>query len=262
MAFITIQQLFYDAYADAGLIQLEQTGLNPDQIAECQQLYNRMIDSFQLDGLMTSHVARLTFPLVPDKGIYTVGPNGDFDPVNGISLAGPAGQIASNYPCRLERVSAVITVDPFQSGPPEYPMRALTVDDYQMWILKQQTTNWPWCFFYEPAFPLGILNLLYVPSDANYVALYIEETLAQIDATQDATVAFRPMYYDCICSNLAVRIAGRKNKQLSPDIRELARSTLSMIKQANLRPLSRTNDMTRSLRPGGNTVLSGNRYSN
>lgn len=265
MASITVQQLFYDAYSDAGLIQLEQTLLNPDQVAECQQLYNRMVDGWQLDGWMTSHVARLLFPLTPNQGIYTVGPNGDFDPAQGTTLAGGSGQIASNYPVRIERASAVITTEPNYLGPPEYPIRMLSIDEYQDWVLKQQTSNWPWCAWYEPAFQnsngLGILHLLYVPTDSNFIALYLEETLAQIDATQDAQLNFRPGYYDLIASNMAVRIAARhpKTAQLSEITRELARSSLSLVRMANQRALSRGNDFTGNVNRAN--VYSGNRYN-
>lgn len=265
MSSITVQQLFYDSYADAGLIILEQTQLTPDQVVECQQLYNRMIDTWQLDGWMTSHVARLLFPLTPSKGIYTVGPNGDFDPGQGTTLAGVVGQIPSNYPVRIERASAVVTTEPNYLGPPEYPIRMLSIDEYQDWILKQQTSNWPWCAWYEPAFNnsngLGILHLLYVPTDANQIALYLEETLAQIDATQDATLDFRPGYYDLIASNMAIRIAARhpKTAMVADSTKELARSSMSLVRMANHRPLSRNNDF----RPGHGgqySVYTGNRY--
>lgn len=264
MSAITAQQLFYDAYADAGLILLEQTGLNPDQVTECQQLYNRMVDAWQLDGQMISHVARLLFSIIPGKGIYTVGPSGDFDPANGTTLAGAAGQIASNYPVRIERASAVVTTEPNYLGPPEYPIHMLTVDEYQDWILKQQTANWPWCAWYEPAFQasggLGILHLLYVPTDANQIALYLEETLARIDATQDVLIQLRPGYYDLIASNLAVRIAARhpKTAQISDFTVQLARSSMSLVRMANDRPLSRDNDM--APRTGAFNVYTGNRY--
>lgn len=262
MAAITIQQLFYDAYADSGRIQFEQTGLNPDQIAECQQVYNRMIDSWQLDGEMVSHVARLTFPLIPNKGIYTVGPNGDFDPAYGVSAAGIAGQIPSSYPVRIDRASVIITQDPAQSGPPEYPLRQLSEQEYQAWTLKEQNASWSWCFYVEPAFNssngLAILYLLYIPQQANLVALYLEETLPQIDATQDAILYFRPGYYDCIAANLAVRLDRGRGK-ISPDVRELARTSLSLIKKNNWRPISRSNDMTSHYEWRSN-IFQGNRY--
>jgi hypothetical protein len=269
MSSITAQQLFYDCYADAGMIQLEQTGLNPDQVAECQQLFNRMIDSWQLDGWMCSHVARLLFPLLPyggPAGIYTVGPNGDFDPAQGTTLAGVVGQIASNYPVRIERAGAVVTTQPNYQGPPEFPIRMLSLDEYQDWILKQQTSNWPWCAWYEPAFEnsggLGILHLLYVPTDGNYIALYLEETLAQIDATQDQTLQFRPGYYDLIASNMAVRIAARhpKTAVLADSTKELARSSMSLVRMANHRPTSRGNDFTGGGDRTRSSIYSGNRY--
>jgi hypothetical protein len=265
MSSITAQQLFYDSYADAGLIILEQTQLNPDQVAECQQLYNRMIDSWQLDGWMCSHVARLLFPLTPSKGIYTVGPNGDFDPAQGTTLAGVVGQIGSNYPVRIERASAVVTTEPNFLGPPEYPIHMMSIDEYQAWILKQQTSNWPWCAYYEPAFQasggVGILHLLYVPTDADQIALYLEETLTQIDATQDALLNFRPGYYDLIASNMAIRIAARhpKTAVVADSTKELARSSMSLVKMANHRPLARGNDFAPE-RDRISTIFTGNRF--
>lgn len=267
MASITIQQLFYDAYAYAGLIQTEQTQLNDDQVAECQQIYNGMIDSFQLDGRMISHVARLLFPITPSKGIYSVGPGGDWDPQNGVSDAGPVGQIPTNYPVRIQQASAVVTTNQNGGGgPPEYPMQQLSLQDYQLWVLKQQSSNWPWCYYYEPAFNMGLalIYLLYIPTDSNFVALYLEETLAQIQATQDAILSFRPGYYEMITSNMAKRIAMRypDRAKISPMTLELARETLSSVRQANYRPLSRNNDMARMDERGNSypSILSGNRY--
>jgi hypothetical protein len=265
MSQITAQQLFYDAYSEAGLIVLEQTQLNPDQVAEAQQIYNRMVDAFQLDGRMVSHTARLLFPITPSKGIYSVGPNGDWDPAQGVSLAGAVGQIPSNYPVRIERASAVVTTEPLYLGPPEYEMHSLSIDEYQSWILKQQTSNWPWCYYYEPAYQnsngLGIIHLLYVPTDADQIALYLEETLAQIDATQDALIWLRPGYYDMISSNMAIRIAARhpKDAVVADSTRELARSSLSLVRMANNRPLAKTNDMAQSSGRMSN-IYTGNRY--
>src|SRR5271170_1414815 len=103
---ITISQLFYDAYRDAKLVLFEQTGLNPDQVEEARTQFNRLADSFQLDGGTVSHVARLLFPITSGQGDYTVGVNGQWDPGSPISAS---SAIDSNYPVRIERASVVLT---------------------------------------------------------------------------------------------------------------------------------------------------------
>lgn len=260
---ITIDQLFYGAYREAGLVELEQTQLSPDQTEEARQVFNKYVDALQLDGNTISHVARLLFDIVPNQGDYTLGPGGDWDPGAGVATAGPAGQIASNYPVRLERASVVLTSLPGASGPPEHPLRMLTIDEWQEWRLKQQSTNWPWCAYYEPAYsqasPLAIVHLLYVPTDSNQVALYLEETIAQIEATGDALLDFRPGYQDMIESNLARRIGSRTPGWQEPShLAELVRSSTNLVKMANHRPLKRDNDMSR--RGGRSNVYAGNRY--
>lgn len=240
---LTIDQLFYGAYRDAGLVLLEQTGLNPDQTEEARQIYNRMADAWALDGLTISHVARTLFPITPSVGDYTVGPSGDWD---------------TPYPTRVERASVILTN---QSPSVERPLIPLTLGEWQEWRLKQQTTNWPLWFFYEPSFPLGIMHLLFVPTDGNQIALYLEEKLIRIDATGDTLLSFRDGYEDAITSNLAVRIASRTpGSNISADVKELARSSLHLVKMANNRPLKRSSDMEK--RGGRSNVYAGSRYWN
>lgn len=266
---ITIQQLFYDAFRDAGAPGiLEQSILSPDQTEEARTQYNRMVDAFQLDGGTISHVARLLFQITPNQSDYTVGPGGDWDPGNPVSASSPGYQygesasIATNYPVRIERASMVLTTQNYDgAGPPEYPIFALTIDEWQSWTLKGQTTNFPRRYFYEPSFPLAVFHLLYVPYDDDQVALYLEETLAQIDATADTVLIFRPGYQDMLTANLALRIAARTpGAQPSEYVQELARSSLNRIRMNNNRPLSRANDMTASSRFRSNIYL-GNRYN-
>lgn len=238
---ITVDNLFYGAYRDAGLVKHEGTGLSDDQTEEARQLYNRMIDSWRADGLTISHISRKLYPITPGQGDYTIGPSGDWDTV---------------WPTRVERMSIVLSQ---YSPEPEYPIFPLTVDEWQDWTYKKQVTNWPRRYFYERDFPLGILHLLYVPSDANSAAIYEEQPLSQIDATGDALLEFQPGYQEAIETNLAKRIAARFPGQssISRLTLELSESSLDLIKNNNNRPLQRTTDFARS---GRSDIYNGNRY--
>lgn len=259
---ITVGQLFYDAYRDAQLVALEQSVLNADQVEECRTQFNRLVDSLQLDGGMISHVARLVFNIIPGKGDYTVGPSGDLDP--GVPVSASSA-IASNYPVRIERASILITSipTPAQAGPPELPLIPLTIDEWQSWVYKQQTTTYSRNFFYEPSYPLGVFHLLYVPTETDQLVLYLEETLAQINATGDETLDFRPGYQDMLTSNLAMRVGMRRpGWQPPPQLAELARSSMAIIRMANTRPLSRTSDFQSTSRFRSNIYTGSGRYGN
>lgn len=226
------------------MLQLEQTILGPDQTEEARQIYNVLADSWRLRGLTISHVYRQLFPIIPSQADYAIGPNGDID---------------IPWPERLDRVSVVVS----GSTPnPEYKLWPLTVDDWQHWVVKTETANWPNGYFYERKYPIGILHLLYVPTDGNQLALYLETSLPQIDATGDELIDFPPGYQQAIQSNMAVLLAARypTKAKLSPITSALARSSLMAIEQANNRPLSRTTLLSESRYGGRSNVLLGNRY--
>ena len=227
----------------------EQTQLNEDQIEECRQNFNRMVDAYQLDGQTIYYIARLIFDLVPGQGDYTVGIGGDFDP--------------GCYLVRIERASVLITTNPqpvANSGPPEYKLWPFTVDDYQEWIYKKQTTNFPRYYYYDENYPLGGLHLMWVPLDPDQIVIYAEQPLLAIDATADELLDFRPGYQDFLQSNLAVRLSDSNPRaQLKPGVLERARSSENLVKMANNRPLKRMSDFAQG--PYRNNVYMGNRYN-
>ena len=260
---VTVSQLFYDAYRDSQLVALEQTGLNTDQVEEARTQFNRLIDSLALDGGMVSHIARLGFNVIPGKGDYTVGENGDLDPGQPVFASSAIG---SNYPVRIERASVLITsqTTPPGSGPPELELYPMTIDQWQAWVYKQQTTTYSRHYYYEPSYPLGIFHMLYVPTESDQIVLYIEETLAQIDATGDEILNFRPGYQDMLTTELAMRIGRRRpGWRPTPELAEASRSSKSLVKMANARPLSRTTDAPGSgTRWRSNIFTSSGRYGN
>ena len=257
---LTVTQLFYDAYRDAGLVRLEQAGLNADQVEECRTQFNRMIDSLQLDGGMVSHVARLLFNVIPGKGDYSVGIGGDLDPGQPVSSS---SAIASNYPVRIERAGILLTSipSPVGAGFAEIRLWPMTLDEWQSWVYKQQTTTYSRHYFYEPAYPLGVFHLVYVPTESDQIVLYIEETLAQITSTGDAALDFRPGYQDMLTSNLAMLIGQRTPGWQPPlTLPERARASLALIRMNNNRPLARASDAHGYPARWRSAVRLGNRY--
>lgn len=241
---VTVDQFFYSVYRYAGMVLKAGTGLDPDQTEECRTVYNSMTSAWAADGTTISHIGRDLFDITPSQGDYTIGPSGQWE--------------WPRVPRRVQRASMVLTD---QSPQPEYKLWPLTIDEWQIWTLKTQTADWSRCFYYE-YIPdsLGIVHLLWVPSDANQVALYLEHALSQIEATGDAELIFADGVQEALETNLAIRIAARypEEAKLSQDTRNLARSSLSLIRGTNNRPLCRENDLTRGRR--GYSILSGTRY--
>lgn len=244
MSQITIDRLFYGAYRDARVpnTPLEQTGLSPDQVEEARQLYNRMVDAWDADGLMIKHKSRTLFTLTAGQGDYTVGPSGDFD---------------CDWQERIDKASIVLAVsDPS----PEYPIWPLSEQEWQRWTLKTQQADWSRRYYYEKDYPLGIMHLLYVPSQVNQIALYIEHRYIRIDATGDTILDFPPNYQEMIETNLAVNLAARtEGSQISPLTVEKAYSSRLRTMDNNRRPLKRENDL--AARTQRTSVFDGNRYS-
>ena len=166
------------------------------------------------------------------------------------------------WPVQIERASIVISTEPTSAGPPEYPLFPMTIDEWQSWILKQQVTNWPRRYYWEPAYPLGMLHLLYVPVDGNQIALYLEQNLQALGTTGDSLLDFRPGFQYFIECNLAVRLAAndQERRSVSPFTASEAIRTLREIQANNSRPLMRISDAQSGTRWRSNVYV-GNRYS-
>lgn len=240
---VTVDQMFYSAWRDAGMPMTDGTGLNPEQTEECRTLFNRMINTWRSEGLLIPHVARKLWPIISGKGDYLIGPGGDID---------------ETWPVFIPKIGFVLTGETLQ---PEYPLFPMTLEQWADWTFKQQTTNWSQYYFYEKSYPLGIIHFLYVPLDVNQMALYLEQPLEEITATGDELIDLRPAYQEAVETNLAKRIAARNpgRAQISTLTLELAASSLDQIRTNNDRPLKRTTDLS----PGRNwrsNVYEGNRY--
>lgn len=235
---ITFDQFAYAAYRAANLTQTVGTGLGPDETEEVRTLYNRMIDAFRADGFTVRHIERTLFPVIDGQSDYTIGPSADWD--------------TPLTPEHVERMSLILTD---QTLEPEYPLRMLTQDEYQQWVYKHEVANYPWCAFYEKAWPLGIVHLLYVPTLVNQAAVYLENALGIIDDTGNQALDWPPGYEEMLTLQVAIRIPGGKP---SADTKRMAAESLSMVKANNNRPLSRTTDLARWR--GRSAVLLGNRW--
>lgn len=230
---LTIDELFYGAYRDAGLILLEGTGIDQDQTEEARRVFNRLVDSDRNQGLKAWRVSRVPFDIVSGQDSYQIGPSGDWP--------------RTNAPVRIGRASLIVTNT---TPTPEYEMEQLTEQQYQLWRLKGLSTSWPSAYYYErPMFDgsqtqlNGTVHLLFVPSETNQVVLYIEESISPLSATGDALLEFPEGYQTYYETNMAKTLAARNPRsKISQLTLDEARRSARMIKIQNFRSVSMDSD--------------------
>jgi hypothetical protein len=245
---VTANQIIYAGLRYAGLIGFEQQSPSLDQVEEGRQTYNSLVDGLNANGANISHMARVIFPMTPGVGDYTLGPGATWEWPSWVE--------------RIQRAGVVLTGQ--QSPYPEYPIFPLTVDEWQGWVLKDQQTSWPRRYFYERAQPYGIVHLLYVPTDANSVALYLEDAISRIDVgenptLEDITVTGPPGFQLMLETNLGRQLAARDpaRAKISQETIDTARKSLMEFQGPNARPLMRSTDFTEQRR---SVIYDGNRY--
>jgi hypothetical protein len=285
MSEVTANQIIRVGLGYAGLVVgMEQSAPSLDMIEEGRQAYNSLVDGLNANGMNISHMARKTFPITPGKGDYTLGPGADWEWPSwveriqraGIVVVGPNNNppwppypdchppCPHNPPCPPPG-----TPCPYPEGgycpQPEYTIHPLTVDEYQGWILKKQQTNWGQYYWYERAQPYGIVHLLYVPSNANLCALYLEDAISRIDVgenptLEDINVTGPPGFQLMLETNLGRALAARNptKAHISEDTLELARRSLMDFQGPNSRPMKKTSDLSWGRRPN---IFIGNRYN-
>lgn len=229
----TIDELFYAAYRDAGLIAEEGTGLHSAQTEEARKIFNRMANSWALDGLKCWQVKRMVFNITSGKGRYSIGKGGDFD---------------TQRPNDIERGSVIVVN---QNPSPEWPLEKLTLQEWQEWRLKDLSITWPAAFYFDPELDVSggagnavaYVNFLFVPGDSNQVALYLKQSLSPIDATGDTILDFADGYEEAIETNMAVTLAARRpGSNISPLTIQAAQRSLRQIKISNHRPVHMQSD--------------------
>ena len=181
---------------------------------------NSMIDSWNNESLTTFYGLTQTGVIQAGKSSYTVGPGGDFDlpRPNGVAYGPGAAFLTDGNNNR-------------------YPVRVVPQSQWNMlWNLVSVTSNLPDTMFFDPQFPLAVINIYPTPNISG-VALTWTSWAALMefpDLTTD--VEFPPGYKLAYETNLSVLLKPFfLNAQLDPDVRMAAADSKGNIKRANIR---------------------------
>ena len=180
---------------------------------------NAMLESWQLDRLTVFAFQDKTFTLVAADGSITLG-------------------AAGNITTRPDRIESVhITA----SGT-DYPVTMVTAGEWYSIASKTVQSDIPEYGYYEPSYPLGILNLWPVPSAANTLHVVMWTPFTAF-ASLSTAVSLPPGYERALAYNLAIDIAPEYEKKVSDEVAKGANDSLAAIRRGNNRPMIAGTDL-------------------
>lgn len=154
-------------------------------------LLNQMMDSWSNESLTCFAILEQAVPLEVNKTAYTIGPTSVAD-------------IVSARPIRL--VEGPGTAYLLDSNSNRYPVDTVPKDKWnEIWNITAVNSNLPDTLYYDPQFPLGIINLYPAPNQSG-ITLYFD-SYQQLTAfpSVDGTVSLPPGYEQAIQTNLAIQ---------------------------------------------------------
>ncbi|MCU0949522.1 MAG: hypothetical protein MUC68_00335 [Burkholderiaceae bacterium] len=174
---------------------------------------NQMLDAWQAERLYCYAIQEVTHALTAGIGTYTIG---------------PAGTIA--IAVRPVRVEYAFTRDATGFD------RLCEVVPWEQWsaiAIKGLGNDYPSALYYQPAYPLGSINLWQEPLADLTLHLGVWTQLSEF-ASLDAVPALPPGYEDAIVFSLAERLCPEYGKEPYAALVKMAQQARANIQQNNL----------------------------
>lgn len=201
------------ALKDAGIISIGQTPA-PEDINDAFATLKQMIASWQTEKLMIFTQQDVSFPVMPNKQIYTVGTGGDVDIPRPNRIDGMFWRMKPGDPTPVDYHIAMFS----------------SFEDYENLTLK--TLTGPGFYaYYRPSFPLGNLYVMPQPSEGDF-HIVVRERLPEY-ATIFEDMALPPEYALALRFNLGALLAITFQTTLRPDLVDQARITKAKLKTIN-----------------------------
>lgn len=228
--------LITDALEWIGSYAPGETISDPDA-ERCLSKLNDMLDQWSNESLSCYAYSQQSGTLIPGQQAYTIGTSG-----------------GANFPITrplklMSGPGAAYTID---TNGNKYQMSVVTIEEWQ--LIANSTnlsqSNFPDTLFYDPQFPLGILNFNPYPN-IGYVAHWTS-LLQLTDFTSLASVVtLPPGYKDALQTNLAIKI-WPYFKEGMPDAWRVqeAKDAKGTVKRTNMRPTPATYDAALLSRSG------------
>lgn len=209
-----VSELFQTSLEELGVYEPGET-INAADIARCLQMANDLLDSWSNESLACYAILEESFPLVATKSSYTVGQTGTPD----INAVRP-----------LKIVQAYM--QDFNGN--NYGLDIFEQDRWNDLGLRTVTAQIPSVIFYDPQYPLGVINIFPVPL-INYNVFF--DSMRQLTEFPDSntTISFPPGYQRALRTNIAVEVADHYGVTPSQNLMRKASVSLGNIKRTNIR---------------------------
>jgi hypothetical protein len=217
MATVTATALVTDALQMLQVYPSDQPLTDAD-LEKGLEVLNDMMDLWSNESLTCFTWLTQTFTLIPGQSAYTVG---------------TGGYITGGRPLRVsDAPGAAYLLDSNQN---RYLMN---VDDQLAWntiTTAVASSDLPDHLFYDPQYPLGIINIWPTPN-VGYTCSFLSYAQLVEFSSPSAVLSLPPGYKRAITTNLACLLKPYfLDSQLDPDIRIMAGQSKATIKRTNMR---------------------------
>jgi hypothetical protein len=209
--------------------------LAPDE-SQGFSLLNQLIDSWSNESLTCFAIVEQSGVPVVGQTAYTIGldPTADFNMTRPIRLITGPG--------------AAYLLDTNNN---RYPVQVVAKDEWNLiWNLRSVTSNLPNTIYYDPQFPLGIINIYPLPNTTG-VTLFWDSYLQLTDfPSVNGLVSLPPGYERAIQQNLALELEPYyPTAVITQQLMRQAAESKGNVKRSNVRSVTALYD--RALMKGG-----------
>lgn len=201
------------------------------EASDALEVLNDLLDSLALENLMLYGNENETFNLVANKQSYTIGPSGDFNTKRPVEI----NQAFVKY------------------NGIDFPLRALTIEQWNEIPLKNYASPIPVAFYYVSSSPLGDVYLWPAPSQVIPLTIAVDMQFTAL--TLDTVINYPPGYKKFLRYALAVELAQEYGAELNAVVLATAASLKASIKAANNDPRFSKLDPALRTGPGRGTGL-------
>lgn len=201
------------ALKDIGALGIGQA-ISADDTADALATLNMMLGQWQGERLSVYHLVDTAIPST-GKQTYTIGTGGDFN---------------VQRPVKINAAYARLNAG--SSTPIDYPVTIIdSREDYSRIALKALQSFPAWAY-YDPAYPLGNLDLYPVPNNTFELHIVTMEALPQFTAPAQ-TINLPPEYMAAIRYNLALYLAPSYQLEPQRSLVALATNAKRVVKRMN-----------------------------
>ena len=223
----TAQDIITDSLNILGVYAAGETISDAD-LEQAFTRLNDMLDSWSNESLTCFAILEQSVALTAFQQSYTIGAGGNINATRPIRINDEPG-------------SAYIQ----DSNGNNYPVAVVSRPTWNLIGNRSEsvTANVPDTLWYDPQYPLGVLNFYPLPNIAGYTAFWDSYLQLTDFSTLTTAVSLPPGYILALKTNLAVHLKPYfAAAQLDPDVREQARESKGNVKRANNRPIEATFD--------------------